>query len=177
MLEPSKQHAPHPCCKMTLPEPTGTTWLHPRQGTTLWIMLASKHLRPSRSPTSAGRRRNSKLPVAKTASAEKRCRAPTHLARTFLQAAPAPRFTHTRGDRVAQSLQAAAVHGHSTSRPSMALSLSAQHTAALWWPLYMRMASPVDRSHRRAEQSDDAVTRYAASTENTQSHTHRWWPA
>ena len=65
----------------------------------------------------------------------------------------------------------------SASRPSIALSLSAQHTAALWWPLYMRMASPVDRSHSRALQSDDAVTRYAASTEKTQSQTQRWWPA
>lgn len=38
------------------------------------------------------------------------------------------------------------------------------------------MASPLDRSHSRAVQSDDAVTRYAASTENTQSHTHLLWP-
>lgn len=31
----------------------------------------------------------------------------------------------------------------SASRPSIALSLRAQHTMALWWPLYVRMASPV----------------------------------
>jgi hypothetical protein len=39
------------------------------------------------------------------------------------------------------------------------------------------MASPLDRSHRRAVQSELAVTRYAASTENTQSHTHLLCPA
>ena len=39
------------------------------------------------------------------------------------------------------------------------------------------MASPLDRSHSRAVQSELAVTRYAASTENTQSHTHLLCPA
>jgi hypothetical protein len=39
------------------------------------------------------------------------------------------------------------------------------------------MASPLDRSQSRAVQSELAVTRYAASTENTQSHTHLLWPA
>ena len=34
------------------------------------------------------------------------------------------------------------------------------------------MVSPLDRSHSRAVASDEAVTRYAASTEKTQSHTH-----
>ena len=46
-----------------------------------------------------------------------------------------------------------------SSRPSKALSLSAQQVAALWCPEYIRMASPVDRSHRRALQSLLAVTR------------------
>ena len=61
---------------------------------------------------------------------------------------------------------------YSLSRPSKAESFRAQQTLALWCPEYMRMASPVDRSHRRALQSEEAVTRYAASTENTQSQTH-----
>ena len=39
------------------------------------------------------------------------------------------------------------------------------------------MASPEARSHSRALQSEEAVTRYAPSTEKTQSQTHRWWPA
>lgn len=47
----------------------------------------------------------------------------------------------------------------SLSRPSNAESFRAQHTLALWCPEYMRMASPVDRSHRRALQSEEAVTR------------------
>ena len=47
---------------------------------------------------------------------------------------------------------------HSVLSPS-ALSLSAQHTAALWWPLYILMESPVDKSHSLALQSDDAVTK------------------
>lgn len=42
--------------------------------------------------------------------------------------------------------------------------MSAQHTTALWWPLYVRIASPDERSHRRAVASLEAVTRYAAST-------------
>ena len=40
----------------------------------------------------------------------------------------------------------------------------------------MRIASPEAQSHNRAEASEDAVTKYAASTEKTQSQTHRWWP-
>ena len=59
----------------------------------------------------------------------------------------------------------------------MAESLSAHATTALWCPAYCFIASPVFRSHNRAVQSEEAVSRYAASTENTQSHTHRWWPA
>jgi hypothetical protein len=40
----------------------------------------------------------------------------------------------------------------------------------------MRIASPDAQSHNLAEASDDAVTKYAASTEKTQSQTHRWCP-
>ena len=48
---------------------------------------------------------------------------------------------------------------YSVSRPSMALSFSAQQTAALWWPLYILIASPVDKSQSLALQSEDAVTK------------------
>lgn len=47
---------------------------------------------------------------------------------------------------------------HSPSLSS-ALSFSAHVTTALWWPLYNRIGSPVPRSHSRALQSDDAVTK------------------
>lgn len=50
-------------------------------------------------------------------------------------------------------------HAPSASLPSIALSLSAQHTAALWCPLYVRIASPVDRSHSLAVASEEAETR------------------
>ena len=41
---------------------------------------------------------------------------------------------------------------------STALSLRAQQTAALWCPLYTRIASPLEQSHSRAVVSLDAVT-------------------
>ena len=34
----------------------------------------------------------------------------------------------------------------------------AQHTVALWWPWYTRMASPVDIVHSLAVVSEDAAT-------------------
>jgi len=55
---------------------------------------------------------------------------------------------------------------------STAESFSAQHTTALWCPLYTRIASPLLQSQSRALPSLLAVTKYAASTLNTQSHTH-----
>ena len=64
---------------------------------------------------------------------------------------------------------------HSYSHPvaaSTAESFSAQHTTALWCPLYTRIASPLLQSQSRALPSLLAVTKYAASTLNTQSHTH-----
>lgn len=50
-------------------------------------------------------------------------------------------------------------HAPSASLPSIALSFSAQHTAALWCPLYVRMASPDERSHSLAVASEEAETR------------------
>ncbi len=48
---------------------------------------------------------------------------------------------------------------HPSSLPSMAESFNAQHTVALWCPVYIRIASPVDKSHSRAVQSELALTR------------------
>ena len=48
-----------------------------------------------------------------------------------------------------------------TNYTSTALSFSAQHTAALWCPLYIRIASPDAQSHSLALASLLAVTRYA----------------
>ena len=50
-------------------------------------------------------------------------------------------------------------HLYSPSLPSIAESFSAQHTAALWCPLYTLIASPVARSHSLPVQSEEAVTR------------------
>ena len=48
---------------------------------------------------------------------------------------------------------------HQLLPPSIALSFRAQHDTDLWCPLYSLMASPVDRSQRRALQSEEAVTK------------------
>ena len=84
--------------------------------------------------------------------------------------------TRTLFSRQCRSLAQAGTHRHML-QCSTALSFRAQQASALWCPLYILMASPEARSHSRALQSEEAVTRYAPSTEKTQSQTHRWWPA
>ena len=86
---------------------------------------------------------------------------------------PAPSTPHVNAGSYSQQwcLQQAA-GPHSGSPAPKAESFKAQHVTPLLWAEYVRMVSPDARSQRRAVQSVEALTRYAASTEKTQSHTH-----